>query len=348
MTRLVVPPPNLDFDTPGRRDYWVALEHDTMWGTQLIPLTVIVGPRAEPGKGLVAIGSTHGNEYEGPTAIKQIMHEVRTEDVLGRLIFIPVLNVQAFRTGTRDSVGADGVNLNRAFIDGAGSRPGLTGITHRLAAFIREFIWPQVHVVLDLHSGGNQIRFDICASFHPIDDPAQAAAIAETARWFGCPLIMVYQNRTPGLLTSEAERLGKITVGTELGWGEAVLEAGVRYGKQGVLAGAIRHGQLRGEIQPIGHHADGTQKCAAIVDFACYIPAPFDGHYEEVVRCGTRVKKRTVVGRLHDFQRIDDAAWPVIAPHDGIVVGSAWGARVRQGQFIACVGEEQPWPREKT
>lgn len=343
MSRVVTRPDDLDLDSPGRRDYWVALEHDTMWGTQMIPLTVIVGPKAQPGRGLVAIGSTHGNEYEGPSAIKQIMHEVATDDVLGRLIFIPILNVEAFRTGTRDSVGADRVNLNRAFVDGAGHTPGLAGITHRLADFVRKSIWPHVHVVLDLHSGGNQIRFDLCSSFHPIDDPELAREIAETARWFGCPLIMVYQNRTPGLLTSEAERLGKITVGTELGWGEAVLSEGVKYGRQGVLAAAIRHGQLRGEISPIAHHAAKTQKCAAIVDFNCYVPAPFDGHYEEIQRCGVRVRKGDLVGRLHDFQRIDEPAWPVTAPIDGIVVGQAWGARVRQGQFILCVGEEQPW-----
>ena len=343
MARLVVQPENLDFDTPGRRDYWVALEHDTFWGTQLIPLTVLVGPKAEAGRGLVAFGSTHGNEYEGPTAIKLVMHEIDPTQVTGRIILIPVLNPEAFRTGTRDSVGADNVNLNRAFVEGAGSRPGLAKITHRIAEFVRRFIWPQVHIVLDLHSGGNQIRFDICSSFHPIDDPKLAADIAETARWFGVPLVMIYQNRTPGLLTSEAERLGKITIGTELGWGEAVLSQGVSYGRQGVLAAAIRHGQLKGEIQPIMHHADGTQKCAAIVDFDCYVPAPFDGLYEEVVRCGARVKKGELVGRLHDFQRIDETPWPVLAPKDGIVVGQAWRARVVQGQFVLCVGVEQPW-----
>src|SRR5262249_26964244 len=149
----------------------------------------------------------------------------------------------------------------------------------------------------------------------------------ETARWFGTPLIMVYQNRTPGLLTSEAERLGKITVGTELGWGEAVLSDGVRYGRHGVLAAAIRHGQLRGEIEPTGHHASGTQKCAAIVDAGCYVAAPHDGHYEEVIVCGTRVRRGDVVGRLHDFQRLDEPGWAVRAPLDGIVVAQPWGAR---------------------
>jgi predicted deacylase len=342
-TRSVVMPDALDLESPGRRDYWVALEHDTMWGVQLIPLTVFVGPRAEAGRGLVAFGSTHGNEYEGPSAIKGLLREIDPEQVQGRIILVPVLNPEAFRTGTRDSVEADGVNLNRAFVEGAGHGAPLGGITHRIAKFVREQIWPHVHVVLDLHSGGQQIRFDPCASFHPIDDPEQAKATAETARWFGTPLIMVYQNRTPGLLTSEAERLGKITVGTELGWGEAVLSQGVRYGRQGVLAAAIHHGQLGGSIEPIDHHAAGTQKCAAIVDFECYVPAPFSGHYEEVLRCGARVKRGDLVGRLHDFARIDEPAWPVEAPVDGIVVGQAWGARVRQGQFICCVGLEQPW-----
>ena len=101
---------------------------------------------------------------------------------------------------------------------------------------------------------------------------------------------MIYQNQTPGLLPSEAERLGKITVGTELGWGRAVNPEGVRYGRQGVLAAAIHHGQLRGEIEPIGHHRAGTQRNAAMVDRACFTVAPFAGHYESVLDCGREVR----------------------------------------------------------
>jgi predicted deacylase len=339
MPRVIVRPHQIDLESPGRRDYWVGLEHDTMWGLQLIPLTVLVGPQAKAGRGLVAFGSTHGNEYEGPVAIKSLLSQIKTEDVLGRIILVPVLNPEAFRTGTRDSVGADRVNLNRAFVDGAGEHRALAGITHRIAQFVRRHIWPHVHVVLDLHSGGNQIRFDLCASFHPIPDPEQSRLIEETARWFGVPLIMVYQNQTPGLLTSEAERLGKITVGTELGWGEAVHREGVAYGRQGVLAAAIHHGQLRGTIEKIGAHAAGTQKKAAIVDAECYVSAPFAGHYEEVLPCGMRVNRGDVVGRLHDFDRIDEEGWPVRAGVEGVVVGQAWAARVQQGQHIVCVGK---------
>jgi N-alpha-acetyl-L-2,4-diaminobutyrate deacetylase len=127
MARVVARPNQLDLDSPGRRDYWVALEHDSIWGDHLIPLTVWVGPEAKPGEGLVSFGSNHGNEYEGPVVLKRLIREIRLEDVRGRIIFIPVLNPSAFRAGTRESRPDDGVNLNRAFVDGAGTTPRALG-----------------------------------------------------------------------------------------------------------------------------------------------------------------------------------------------------------------------------
>lgn len=338
MPRIITRPAGLDLDTPGRRDYWVALEHDSIWGDHLMPLSVMVGPEVESGRGLVAFGANHGNEYEGPMAIRRLTQEIDPAAVLGRIILIPVLNMAAFRAGTRESTLDDGVNLNRAFVPGAGKTPGLGGITHRIAAFVRDYIWPRVHVVLDLHSGGDVARFALCANFHPLADAAQSRVIEETARWFGVPLLMVYQNQTPGLLPSEAEQLGKITVGTELGWGRAVNPLGVRYGRHGVLAAAIRHGQLRGEIEPIGHHRDGTQRVVEMVDRACFTVAPFAGHYESVIDCGQTVAAGEPVGYLHDFDHPDLPAWPVAAGVDGILVAQAWAAPVQQGQHIAVVG----------
>src|SRR4051794_21188826 len=96
-TRLVVSPDALDLNSPGRRDYFVELEHPSIWGHYLIPLTVFVGDTAEEGRGLFACGGTHGNEYEGPIALKHLLGEIRPSDVLGRLIVVPVLNVPAFR-----------------------------------------------------------------------------------------------------------------------------------------------------------------------------------------------------------------------------------------------------------
>jgi predicted deacylase len=343
MLREIVRADELDLESRGRRDYFVALEHDSIWGDYLIPLTVMVGHEARPGAGLVAFGSTHGNEYEGPVVIRHLLREINPARVRGRIILVPVLNPAAFRAGTRDSTQDDGVNLNRAFVDSAGQTPALGRITHRIADFVRRAIWPHVHVIIDLHAGGEVACFAPGASFHPIEEPQQGRLIEMTARWFGAPLVIVYQNETPGLLSSEAERLGKITLGAELGWGSAIQAEGVRYGRQGVLAAAINTQQLAGEISPIDHHRNATQVKAAMVDRACFTVAPISGHYEQLVACGEKVSKGTIIGLIHDFERIDAEPWPARAGVDGIVVGQAWGARVRQGQHVVITGEILPW-----
>jgi predicted deacylase len=338
MARKIVRPAEIDFDTQGKRDYHVALEHDSIWGDHLIPLTVFVGPEAKRGQGLVAFGSNHGNEYEGPIAIAHVARGIDPQRVRGRIVLVPVLNAAAFAAGTRDSTRDDGVNLNRAFVPGAGIEAGRTGITHRIARFVRETIFPQAHVVLDLHAGGQIARFVPCTSFHPIADPVLGRKIEDTARWFGTPLVITYQNETPGLLSSEAEALGKITVGCELGWGEALQPSGVRYGRQGILAAAIHHGQLDGTIAPIGAHADGTQRRAEMVDRECFSPAPFGGLYEPLLECGAEVRAGDAVGLLHDFERLDLDPVPIRAGVDGVVLAQAWRAPVRQGQHVLVVG----------
>lgn len=342
MNRQHVPPSRLDLDSPGRRDYWVGIEHDTIWGDHFIPLTVIVGPDAarNPGKGVVAFGATHGNEYDGSVAIKHLLGEIKTEDVLGRIILIPVLNAAAFRIGQRDSMEDDRVNLNRAFVDGAGRVP-MGGATHRIAKFVREFIWPRVHVSIDLHSGGNVARFALCVGVQAIGTPEQSRASVEAAKWFGTPLVTYskFQADTPGLLNMDALRLGKISLGGEFGWGTAVNPFGVRCAKHGVRAAAIHHGQLRGTIQPHAHHADGTQKVVSIGG-AGLTHAPWPGHFEPIVECGSFVKKGQPVAYLHDFHRIDEPPLTLTADCDGYILSLAWGAVVKQGQIVIVIASE--------
>jgi predicted deacylase len=210
MKRQIVAPAGIDFTSPGRRDYFVRFEHPTYWGDYLVPVTIIAGREQSTGRGLVAIGATHGNEYEGPVAIKHLLGEIQTERVRGRIILIPTLNVPAFNAGVRDTPD-DGVNLNRAF---PGDERG--SITQRIAHFVSSQIFPQVHVVLDIHSGGQVARFTPCTSFHHVSDQKQRREIERTARAFGARFTMNYQNNTPGLLTSMAEKLGKITVGRRI------------------------------------------------------------------------------------------------------------------------------------
>lgn len=341
MVRQIVPAHQVDMESPGRRDYLVALHHTSVCGNHLIPLTVIVGPQAKPGEGLVAFGGNHGNEYEGPVAVKHLLTEIDTDDVLGRIVLVPVLNVAAFGVGTRESTGDDGHNLNRVFVEGAGTTPEMAGITHRIVDFVRTLIWPHVHISIDLHSGGEVARFIHWSVWYSDEDPEIDARREQMARWFGTRVVMGHPAGPPGgpsgALYKDAIHHGKHAIATELGYGSAVDVQGVRFARQGVLAAAIHNGQLAGTIEPIGHHADGTQRR---IGRSASVTAPYPGHYEPLFDCGEIVEKGTTVGLLHDFYRMDETPYACVAGVSGLVTSQAWGARVDQGQTILMVGEE--------
>lgn len=339
--RIVAAPSELDLVSEGRRDYLVTFANDTLWAEWRVPLTVLVGSEASEGKGLVAFGGTHGNEYEGPVAIKNLIADIDLDQVQGRLILIPILNPAAFSEGARDGAG---VNLNRAFVPEAGISPALASITYRMARFVREQIWPHAHVVLDLHSGGDVMRFALVSSLHYSKSRDATMRAVETARWFATPFIMIYQNEYPGLLTSEAENLGKVTVGTELGWGSAVLEDGVAFARQGIFGAGVLHDQLRGPIEPIAHHLDGSQRVVDCSPYECATFAPTHGWYEPILPCGTFVRAGETVGNLHDFERIDKKPWAARAAVDGFLIAQTWKAKVEAGQQLVSLGVEVELP----
>src|SRR5215472_12638152 len=207
MIRDVTPVAQVDWESPGKRLYHVPFTLDGAWGRVRVPLGVVCGRR--PGPTIAAIGGTHGDEYEGPIGLKKLLNELGAEDVIaGRLIVIPVLNVPAFQAGQRESP-LDGGNMNRAFPgDARGS------ITRPIARFVTDEVLSRADVVIDIHAAGPGFEIARCASFHQIDDPSLFAQYRETALLFGMPFVLVYTSGMgTGLLTEEAEAMGKITIG---------------------------------------------------------------------------------------------------------------------------------------
>ena len=163
--------------------------------------------------------------------------------------------------------------------------------------------------MLDIHSGGRVARYPPVILFHPVEDAEQGRLTIETRRLFGTPFICLFQDRTPGLMLSESERRGNVTIGSELGWGQFVGVQTVKYARQGIIGAAIMHGQLAGDVSPADHHAAGDQKIIEAVDRECYVAAPWPGHYEPLVELGATVKKGQAVALLHDYHRIDEEPW---------------------------------------
>src|ERR1700754_3467341 len=105
---------DVDFDKPGRQLGFVRIPHsphDDAWGVTQVPIAVIAN-----GKGPTVIieGGNHGDEYEGPITIGELIRALDPGAIQGRLILLPTINVHAAMAGHRTSP-VDGLNFNRTF-----------------------------------------------------------------------------------------------------------------------------------------------------------------------------------------------------------------------------------------
>ena len=290
----------IDWDSPGARFYHVPFTLDGTWGRVRLPLYVACAPR--PGPTVVAIGGTHGDEYEGPVGLKNLIRELDPGRlVAGRLIVLPALNVPAFRAGRRESP-LDGGNLNRAF---PGDARGT--ITSRLARFVTDEVLTRADVVLDLHSGGAGFEIVRTMSFHHVADPARDAAFRETALLFGTPFVMLYTSEMgSGLLTEEAKTMGKITIGSELGFGASTDLAGVRWAHHGTLNVLRHHGLLAEPVVDLTPPGLDRQRVVTAIDIDRWLTAPCSGISEPLVPLGAFVRAGTPVTRIHNLERLDE------------------------------------------
>ncbi len=330
----ITPVSQIDWDHAGARLYHVPFTLDHTWGRVRVPVYVACSPR--PGPTVVAIGGTHGDEYEGPVGLKNLIRELDPARLAsGRLIVIPVLNVPAFRAARRDSP-LDGQNMNRVFPGDAGGT-----ITERIARFVTDDILVRADVVIDLHAGGAGFEIIRCMSFHQVTGPAQYADFRETALLFGTPFVMIYTGGMgTGLLTEEAEAMGKITIGSELGFGASTDLDGVRWAHDGTLNMMRRYGLL--DESPVDLTPPGLdrQRVVSATDIERYVTAPVSGISEPLVPIGAFVSQGQPVARIHDFERIDEPPVEIRADGDGYVMCRKFRAATEQGEVMMVIAAE--------
>lgn len=330
----ITPIANVDWDSPGARLYHLPFTLDHTWGRVRVPL--YVASARQPGPTVVAIGGTHGDEYEGPVGLKNLIRELDPARlVAGRLIVLPVLNVPAFRAARRDSP-LDGKNMNRVFPgDAAGT------MTQRIARFLTDEVLARADIVIDLHAGGVGFETIRCMSFHYVADPARFAQFRETALLFGAPFVMIYTGEMgTGLLTEEAEAMGKLTIGSELGFGASTDLDGVRWAHHGTLNVLRHHGLLAEPVVDLTPPGLDRQRVVAATDIDRYVTAPVSGISEPLVPVGAFVTKGQPVARIHDFERIDEPPVEIAADGDGYVLCRKFRAVTEQGEVVMVIAEE--------
>ena len=150
-----------------------------------IPTVVLNGRREGPA--VCVSAAVHGDEVNGVEAIRQLLMDLRPEEMAGTLIAVPVVNELGFMAGNRYL--PDGRDLNRSF---PGSPRG--SLAGRLAHLFMAEIVSRCDYGIDLHCGSGrranlpQIRADL------EDDRTREAAAA-----FGAPATIHARTRDGSL-----------------------------------------------------------------------------------------------------------------------------------------------------
>jgi predicted deacylase len=148
---------------------------------QISVLAYIAGGAGD-GPTLVVLGAVHGDEYEGPVAIAELLATLSLGEMTGTLLAVPVVNVPAYAAGQRANA-ADGKDLARCFPGDPDGTPSAQ-LAHMIA---QECIAP-ADALIDLHSGGVAIDGALLIGYTATPDPAGARS-RDLAYAFGAPVI---------------------------------------------------------------------------------------------------------------------------------------------------------------
>jgi N-alpha-acetyl-L-2,4-diaminobutyrate deacetylase len=310
----------VDFDRPGKQIGYFCVPqspHDDAWGAVQVPLAVI---KNGSGPTVLIEAGNHGDEYEGPIALGELLRDIDPQEVSGRIIAVPAINVRAVEAGTRTSP-VDGLNFNRSF---PGDFNGT--LTEQIAAYLHDVLFPMADYFLDLHSGGSSLMILPSAIIEPSPTPdGHRRNIAATLA-FGAPTVVMVDNlgetRTS---TSSANHQGLVVIGSEMAGGGLVSQEALAICRRGIRNVLKHAGVLAGDPDmPAGANA----RVLKVPGSDAYLLADDDGVFEPISELGSVVRKGDVAGRIH-FLR-SPAREPVVLRHpiDGVVFAKRQPGRV--------------------
>jgi N-alpha-acetyl-L-2,4-diaminobutyrate deacetylase len=309
--------------------------HDDAWGVTRVPLAVIANGS---GPTVILEGGNHGDEYEGPITICELIRELDPAEVQGRLILMPANNVHAVMAGRRTSP-VDNLNFNRTF---PGEPRGT--ITQQISAYIADHIFPIGDAFLDLHSGGSSLDILPSAIIEPAADPELRRKNIAAVRAFDAPLTVVINNLgDPGTATATACRAGLITVGTEMAGGGRVSIDALNICRRGVR-NVLAHLGVLDKKHASPPRADGM--ILGLPGTRAYVYASIEGIFEPFHENGAKVREGQPAGRIHctwDPSRVPET---LHYRADGIVYGRRQPGHVKPGN--CCLILASPYDGEVT
>lgn len=328
---------NIDWQRNGKQIGTLHLPHspdDDAWGVIPYPAASI---KNGDGPVVVVSGAVHGDEYEGPVVIAELIRKIKTEDVCGQLILLPSFNAPAMRAGRRTSP-IDHLNLNRVFPGDDFGAP-----TQQIARYVVEHILSRADFYLDLHAGGRTLFIQPSAHVVMADamDPALIKTNARLAEVFGVAITVQTSNmgdyRTSAGYTSMK---GIPTLAAEMGMGGWMSGASV----QATRDATRRFLKHTGVLPQLDTVPPQKTRWTRIHGAAAYVFAPFDGYFERRFELGDTIAAGQLAGLMHQLARPELEPEPVFFQSAGNLYAHGLVGHVRAGQNLAVLTEDVPAP----
>ena len=288
-------------------------------------LAALVVKGAKPGPTLVALGGVHGDEYEGPHAVRLVFDALDAGQMAGSFVGVPQCNVPAFAAGTRTSP-IDGLNLARIF---PGDARGT--ITQRIAYNLGEYVIAGCDFLIDLHSSGTPMAIAPLIGYYRSDDDLGRKSL-EAALAFGMPVLWGHPGISLGRTVSYAHERGIPWLYTESVGGGWLNQRHARMYAAGVINVLKLLGVLEGEPdrKPPTHHlvGDGNNDVTAQTTLA-------SGYFVSDVNVLDRVAKGDVIGRVVGLA--GEVKHEIAAQTDGVIVLLRANPTVAAGEPICVV-----------
>ena len=299
------------------------------WANQYLPICVV-----KNGEGPTALifGGNHGDEYEGPVTLMNLARWLEPTQVQGRVILLPMLNRPAVAAGTRLS-SVDGRNMNRSYYSEYAEVQVNESMTAMIAHYVTQALIPLADLVIDIHSGGRSMHVLPSVNMHEVPNKSQMRAMIEAGLAWQAPYLFIYQDIAgEGLLPSYCERLGKVTLGTELGGASQFGVEMLSIAERGVK-NVLRQANILVD-RPLAAPSQPGQ--VVIADKReDYVMAPTSGVFEPFLELGDGVEIGQPLGQIHSVEHAFSQPMPVLARSSGKLFVRRAFPLTQQGECVA-------------
>lgn len=301
---------SIDLDAEGKHFGHIQIPYsrdDAALGNLLVPVISI-----KNGKGpcLLFNAGTHGDEFEGQIALRNLARTLDPKEIAGQVVIVPSLNLPAVLNNSRCSP-IDRLNMNRVF---PGNPRGQ--VTEKIASFFYAELVRRADFVVDLHAGGTRYGCLVYPMMHRYQNRATTLATFEMLKAFQAPYGVIFDTEPDreGMLDTAVEDLDKPFIAVELGSGGTVTPQSIALAARGIRNVLVHCGITKGKIEM----ADAPTEILG-VPAGGFVVSEDHGMFEPFVDVGDMVESGKPVGQLHSIHRPDRQ--PIVHTiHDGGIV----------------------------